>query len=240
LRFRLFGIPVTVKLWFWLTILMLSGAADDASVLIWVAVCFVSILLHELGHVAAYRLFGGDGEIVLYTWGGLAIGSGRWRTALQQVVVSLAGPFAGFLLAGLTWFIATQTGACVVFGVHVLLPTLNAVPKSFDGYAMSSSRWYALLNDLLWVNFYWGLINLLPVYPLDGGQAARAIFEHRRGSAGLRRSLIASAIVAAAVALFALASHSIYLLIMFAALTISSLQSLEGSRPWTKRMNPTW
>jgi Zn-dependent protease len=37
------------------------------------------------------------------------------------------------------------------------------------------SNWYVLLNDLLFVNFDWGLVNLLPVYPLDGGHAARAV-----------------------------------------------------------------
>jgi membrane-associated protease RseP (regulator of RpoE activity) len=88
-----------------------------------------------------------------------------------------------------------------------------------------------LLNDLLWVNFYWGVMNLLPVYPLDGGQAARALFEHRGGSRGRRRSLVVSAIVAAAVALLGLAEQNYYLLLLFGMLAVSSVQALESVSP---------
>jgi membrane-associated protease RseP (regulator of RpoE activity) len=236
-NFRLFGVPVHVKIWFWLSMLMLSGGADDASVLIWVAVFFVSILLHEFGHVAAQSLFGERSEVVLYTWGGLAFGDGRARTPFSQFVISLAGPFFGFGLAGLTILVAVKSGAAVHFGFHMFLPTLSAWPKSMVGYTMSQYRWLTVLNDLLWVNFYWGLVNLLPVYPLDGGQAARAIFEQRDYFHGLRRSLIFSAIVAGGVALFALANRSIYLVIMFGVLAVYSLQSIETARP---RMSGTY
>jgi membrane-associated protease RseP (regulator of RpoE activity) len=234
-NFRIFGIPVHVKVWFWAAIVLLSGFEDDASVIIWVVVCFLSILVHEMGHVAAYRLFGGDGEIVLYAFGGLAVGTGRWRTATEQAVVSLAGPLAGFCLAGLIWWAATQTGSQVVFGFHLFLPTLHAMPRAMDNFTQGSYRWYIVLNDLLLVNFYWGLVNLLPVYPLDGGQAARAVFENRGGKSGLRLSLMLSVAVAAAAALLALANRSLYLLIFFLILAIASMQSLERAGGWSWR-----
>ena len=100
LRFGLFGIPVRVLPWFWLTTFFTGASNDTGLVLIWIAVVFVSILIHELGHVLAYRAFGTKGEILLYGWGGLAVPlRGRAWNTFQQVVVSAAGPMAGFCLA---------------------------------------------------------------------------------------------------------------------------------------------
>ncbi|HEX4607162.1 MAG TPA: hypothetical protein VH092_03070, partial [Urbifossiella sp.] len=63
----------------------------------WIAISFVSFLVHELGHAAAFRAYGVGSHVVLYSLGGLAVPwddlRGRWR----RVVVSLAGPGAGFV-----------------------------------------------------------------------------------------------------------------------------------------------
>src|ERR1700678_3725363 len=96
-HFRLGGIPVSVHPLFWLTTVIMGGNRNNPGMLlIWVAVCFVSILLHEIGHVLAYRAFGETGGVLLYSWGGLAIPDRAVRrTALAQVLISLAGPLAG-------------------------------------------------------------------------------------------------------------------------------------------------
>src|SRR5207302_5403914 len=59
--------------------------------LIWIACTFVSILIHELGHVFMGRLFGSHGHIVLYSFGGLAIGSSALRSRWQRIAVYFAG-----------------------------------------------------------------------------------------------------------------------------------------------------
>jgi membrane-associated protease RseP (regulator of RpoE activity) len=87
------------------------------------------------------------------------------------------------------------------------------------------------LNDLLWVNFYWGLVNLLPVYPLDGGHASRAVFEQCDPFHGRRNSLILSACVAATLGLFGLVEQHWYMALMFGILMASSLQALEKVTP---------
>src|SRR5580700_9720501 len=71
--FWLFGTRVRVKPWFWITLLLLGANRSVSGTAIWVAVCFVSILLHEMGHVFAFRFFRRDAEVVLYGFGGLAI-----------------------------------------------------------------------------------------------------------------------------------------------------------------------
>jgi membrane-associated protease RseP (regulator of RpoE activity) len=92
--------------------------------------------------------------------------------------------------------------------------------------------WYALLNDLLWVNFYWGLVNLLPVFPLDGGHAAQAVLEQHDPYRGRRKALMLSAAVAGVMAALGAVERNLYMLLAFVVLAVSSLQALEetGSR----------
>src|SRR5690349_4147218 len=104
LHFRIFGFPVRVHPYFWVVTLLLSlggGAADPLNTLSWVAVAFVSILLHELGHASLQRFYGGHPWITLYGLGGLASCNDGPRTPWRRIAILLAGPGAGFLLAAL-------------------------------------------------------------------------------------------------------------------------------------------
>jgi stage IV sporulation protein FB len=228
--FRLFGVDVHVKLWFWFAILILCGDREPGAAGIWIAVCFGSILLHEFGHVLAFRLFGTPADVILYAWGGLAVPHCDLCGTLARFVVALAGPSAGFLLAAIALWATGFGGGSIHLDWHFGLPALYALPPvaSAAGFRSYPYHWYVLLNDLLFVNFYWGLINLLPVYPLDGGHAARAVFEHRNPFNGRRQSLILSAVVAGAFALVGVAERSLYLVVIFAIMAVSSLQSLES------------
>jgi Zn-dependent protease len=214
-----------VKIWFWVAVLVVCGEQDLGRMAVWVAVCFGSILLHELGHVGAFRLFRERAEVVLYGWGGMAIPRRGVSGPFPRMVVALAGPFAGFFLAAVTVLAATASGASLHLGFHMLLPAIAVLPRAGE-----YSRWYVLLNDLLWVNFYWGLINLLPIYPLDGGHAAQAIFEQADPNDGTRKSLILSAALAGAVTVFGIMEHSFYLVLMFVIMAVSSLQMLDKLR----------
>jgi Zn-dependent protease len=184
LNFGLFGFRVRIHPYFWLcTVLfnlhLLQGEHPEL-LFIWIAVAFVSILLHELGHAIAYRLFGSNAHIVLYAFGGLAISYTVLRSRFQRIIVSLAGPFAGFILAGLLYGSDRLTGWSIQHGPHIA---------------------YIYLS-LLFVNFFWGLLNLLPVFPLDGGQIARELCEWRWRGRGERISLQISVWVAAAITIY--------------------------------------
>ena len=191
LRFRFLAFPVRVHPFFWIGALLLGANTLDLGpeyLAIWVAVVFVSILVHELGHALAFRRFGADAGIVLYAFGGLAIPtheiSGRWR----RILVALAGPIAGFVLAG------------IVYGSNEAL-----------GWGQSDDRrmpngpvvWF-LYRQLVWVNVVWGVFNLLPVYPLDGGHVSRELCGMRWGTRGRRVSLKISFAVALAVVAYSL------------------------------------
>jgi Zn-dependent protease len=184
LNFRVFGIDVRVHPMFWLVSVIMGWNAIDRGfefLLIWIICVFVSILIHELGHVFAGMLFGSHGHIVLYSFGGLAVGSSALRRRWQRIAVYFAGPLAGFLLAGLTVLIK-----------HRLHPADMSLALRFTfGY-------------LWWINLFWGLINLLPVWPLDGGQISRDFLEGVQPNEGRRISLGISLAVAGFLALIAL------------------------------------
>ena len=65
-----------VSPWFWVITVLLGlntdGQTPPLELIIWIAVVFVSILVHELGHAFTQRHFGGQPWITLYGMGGLA------------------------------------------------------------------------------------------------------------------------------------------------------------------------
>jgi hypothetical protein len=182
LSWRMFGIHVRVHPLFWLIACLLGAPyleAHNASLLlIWVACVFVSVLVHELGHVITGRIFGSQGHILLYSFGGLAIGSTELRSRWQRIAVLFAGPGAGFLLYGL-----------VLLAEVSLFPSVEGrEPRFYVGMA---------LRMLLTINLFWGLINLLPIYPLDGGQISMELFTAASARNGARLALSLSIAVAA-------------------------------------------
>ena len=161
LRFSLARTPVRVSVWFWIIMAVLGyGVAAFSpgnvwvNLLIWVACGFVSILVHEMGHVLAYRVFGSVAGVTLHGFGGYAQASFPPPQAWQRMLVSLAGPVAGFALAGLVW------AAVLALGANNLTP-----PE----YAANA------LLFLLLMNVFWNVFNLIPIRPLDGGNVLREV-----------------------------------------------------------------
>lgn len=186
LRFRLFGTPVRVHPFFWLFTALLgwsyverpeisdNGMLDLA---IWILACFLSILLHEFGHVWMGKAFGSEGHIVLHSMGGLAIGSNNLTRGWQRVLVSAAGP-----------------------GIQLLLWGGLKAMRQFGFRPDPGTPLWLLVDILLDVNWYWPLLNLLPIWPLDGGQITMEIcagISRRKGAlVALWISLVVSAVLA--------------------------------------------
>jgi stage IV sporulation protein FB len=233
LHFRLLGIPVRVHPFFWVTTVFLgmgSKDADPVDILVWVAVVFVSILVHEFGHATMQRRYGGHPRVTLYGLGGLASCDDCDRSPRRQILILLAGPFAGFFLAGMVVAILKALG-------HFNGFVLDWVPIRWTPFDL---RYYfendklALVDLIIWdllvANILWGLINLLPVYPLDGGQISRELFTLGSPRAGIIQSLQLSAGVAVLVALYALSRSSIYTCAMFGILAYNNFQTLRMYR----------
>lgn len=181
IRFSLFGIPVEVQPFFWVVTALLGGAinADSKGAVIamalFVAAAFISILIHELGHALTGRkLGGGHAKIVLTTFGGLAYNQGGRFNRQQRFWMIAAGPGAGFafLIVILAVLALVFNGPDVMaFASQVLFGM--QLPFNSDNllnFLIERPYIHILLRHLLWINFWWGVINLLPVMPLDGGQ----------------------------------------------------------------------
>ena len=231
LNFTLAGIPVRVHPLFWLLVIFFGSATGSLlQTVIWVAVVFISILIHELGHSLAMRMYGQDSFIVLYMMGGLAVPqSARWGgrgndESTQQIVISLAGPVAGFLLAILVIAIVIVLGGSVSFGW-----LLGFIPIPYASLPIGGLIGNSIVGALLWVNVFWGLINLIPVYPLDGGKVSRELFLKADPWHGIRKSLWVSTITGAIVALAGLIFlSSIWIAFLFGILAFQSYQTIQG------------
>jgi len=106
LRFRLGSFPVSVYPSFLIAAALLGYVWMEGwqSLLIWIAVVFVSVLVHELGHAVVALTFGGRPEIRLEGFGGVTFPRlPQPPPAWKQVVLSVAGPVAGLGLGVAAW-----------------------------------------------------------------------------------------------------------------------------------------
>ena len=148
IAFNLFGFPVVVRpgFLFIAAVLLLFGLEGQWAA--WkivgtILVYFVSILVHELGHAVTCRILGVSVEGI--TVGGFGGEVRHGRASLgRALAISLAGPFAGIALG--------------IFGLLLYSIVQNAYAED-------------LLVVLIGVNFLWSFFNLLPIFPMDGGQA---------------------------------------------------------------------
>ena len=179
LRFRLFGFPVTVEPWHWLILafcserlLQLNDRETLLEILLFIVAGFLSILIHELGHALVMRRFGcRQVAIVLHAMGGVAISQGGRFSRGQDILVSLAGP-------------ALQA-TCGIAVLFLMAPGKGTWPPILD----------LLLLNFVYVSLFWAMLNLIPVYPLDGGQILKGALGPRRIQLTLRISIALAVII---------------------------------------------
>lgn len=214
LRFSIFGIPVRVHPMFWLIAALMGWVEGRPDlIVVWIACVFISIFIHELGHAVTAKAFGWPPEILLYHFGGLAsFHPGSGYTSAKSIAISFAGPGAGFVFyvfvrALREWLLRTGTnpGELAIFAIY----------------------------QLEWINLWWGLINLLPVLPLDGGQICREVCMSWRLRYGLEWALKISIAVSGLVAFYFFSNHDQYGLypgLLFGALCFHNVQTYQSDR----------
>jgi Zn-dependent protease len=158
--FRFAGIDVFLHWsWFLVAAYEMGGRASDYSSVTWnlleYLALFAIVTMHEFGHALACRSVGGRAnQIVLWPLGGVAYvdppprpGATLWSIA--------AGPLVNVVLVP-------------------VLTVLGVLSRS-SGLAASAPNLHALLRWLWIINFILLIFNMLPVYPLDGGQILRSL-----------------------------------------------------------------
>jgi Zn-dependent protease len=174
--FRLAGVDVFLHWsWFLVAAFEISGRAGTYSSAGWNVLeylaLFLIVTLHEYGHALACRQVGGTAnQIVLWPMGGVAYvdppprpGAALWSIA--------AGPLVNV----------------------ALLPLLSAAGwlSRWSGWAQAMPNAHALLRAVWFINLGLLMFNILPIYPLDGGQILRSLLWFPLGRA---RSLIVATI----------------------------------------------
>lgn len=230
LAFAIAGIPVRVDATFWIVMGLFGfqrasvrGGLDVTLLVEWVAMVFVGILVHELGHAVSFRSFGRRPNVTLYGMGGLTMAAGP-LTPGKRLVTTLAGPGVGFALGGLA--LALQRG-----GIWSL-PRFDGVPLgelmrlSLSAPFVADGLAETVFLDLLFINIGWGLLNLIPLHPLDGGQSLQAILELAGVRAAARITSMIGVVIAAAAGVWALQVGSLFLLLIMVFLGLANVRRL--------------
>ena len=130
---------------------------------------FGCVLLHEFGHALTAKRYGiHTQDITLLPIGGIARLERLPENPRQELWVTLAGPAVNVVIALVLFVI-------LWFAYH--LNDFFQV-KPFDG---------SFLLQLMWVNVFLGIFNLLPAFPMDGGRILRALLSMRLGRAKATR-----------------------------------------------------
>ena len=214
--FRLAGITVFLHWsWFVVALLELQLRRDKYDSLAWNVAEYLTlfgiVLLHEFGHALACRQVGGKSErIVLWPMGGVAFVNPPPRPgALLWSIV--AGPLVNVLLVPVT------IGLC-------------ALASSVSG-PLPHGQFYTFCHAVAIINIVLLVFNLLPIYPLDGGQILYALLWFVLGRArGLMVSCVLGLLGAAGVFLLALDWQSIWLIAIAAFLGFQALNGLKYAR----------
>jgi Zn-dependent protease len=240
LRFRLLGIPVRVHPFFWVMAAVLGFGLNDRNVpmvVVWVACVFVSILVHEYGHALMARNFGSSPSIVLWGMGGLCYSQAERQSLLQRLAVVLSGPAAGLSLYVLVMFITSA-----MFGVtahenlsvsQFFVPGLVGSPDDWFSVRakFGAVSYFETYGFLIQINLLWSLFNLLPIWPLDGGQATQILLSLHDPARGPRWGHIVSLLCAGGLAIVVLAmgasAFNALFLAYFAMMNYQMLQTLH-------------
>ncbi len=180
------GIPICVHWSFiFVVIWVFLGAYSQKSGINWslfkinalsVITLFSIVIFHELGHALMAQYVNiTTKKIVLLPMGGVAILENKSLSPKKDLLISLAGPIANFILA-------------LLFVPFLLLFPMDVVHQMFE-FLIHPRNPLVLVNNLapfhwfvflfITVNLSIGLFNLIPALPLDGGRALKAILSFK-------------------------------------------------------------
>lgn len=251
LRFSFFGFSTRIAWTFWLAAVVLgydlargidrmfAGTSPGVLplLLIWAACIMLSILIHELGHTIAFRWYGIEASILLYHFGGLAIpygvrSGGRSFSRLrpgEELIIAAAGPAfqigSAVLLCALVWALDYRVSA-----FYFMPGPLADLGGEIGNQQIDGAAAFAVVNFYVLPSILWGLLNLLPVLPLDGGRIAQSTIAI--GGGDPRQAYWLGVIASAVIALYAFQSGQMFLGIFFVWMGIDNYQAANPNNTW--------
>lgn len=152
-------------IWIWAAYYQSGGAQAAWEGVLFVALLFACVMLHELGHAfAAHRYGVKTPDITLWPFGGIASLERIPEKPSEELVVALAGPAVNVIIAIVLFL---YLGATV---------NMNELAKIEDPGT-------SMLVKLAGANVFLVVFNLIPAFPMDGGRILRALLAMRMGHA---------------------------------------------------------
>lgn len=156
--------------WIWAAYYRSGGASAAWEGVLFVALLFACVLLHELGHVFAARRYGvKTPDITLWPFGGIANLERIPENPAQELVVAIAGPLVNVVIA--------------LVLLVILSATLGGTDLTADSLAKIEDPRTSILVKLAGANIFLVVFNLIPAFPMDGGRVLRALLAMRMGHA---------------------------------------------------------
>lgn len=174
------GIPIRVHATFLLILLwaayigLANGAGNDPIrdalfMVIFVALLFLCVILHELGHSLVAQLFGVKvQDITLWPVGGMARIANMPQKPFQEFLITAAGPLTNLLLA-----LGLGALALIWIGPQTLADMLSDTLRT--GRLNTAMDAQTLLLLLAANNVILAVFNLAPAFPMDGGRLLRSL-----------------------------------------------------------------
>ncbi|MFG1373114.1 site-2 protease family protein [Xanthobacter oligotrophicus] len=154
--------------WIWAAYYRSGGSSAAWEGVLFVALLFACVLLHELGHVFAARRYGvKTPDITLWPFGGIANLERIPEKPSQELVVAIAGPLVNVVIA--------------LVLLVILSATLGGTDLTADSLAKIEDPRTSILVKLAGANIFLVVFNLIPAFPMDGGRALRALLAMRIG-----------------------------------------------------------
>jgi Zn-dependent protease len=166
---RIFDIDVHVHILFllWIGYNLITAGSSWQIQLAFLAMLFGTVFVHELGHCFGARSVGGSAHnILMWPLGGLAYAQAPMRPWPQFVTVA-AGPFVNVIFCLLS--------AAALIAATGSLGVVSPNPFRPVHYGYLSAEWQLYVALFYNINLILLAFNLLPIFPLDGGQIFRTI-----------------------------------------------------------------
>lgn len=226
IRLSLFGIPVSIQPAVLLMLGLLGWGLAEETAPLWLCVTlfavagFICLLSHEMGHALVGRMLGGGHPRVVVSWlGGDCCNADGVFTRMQGVVMTAAGPLFTLLEAGVAaLYLCLLCGDVQEGGQLAYAAIFGCVSPAYLEIYSPAAVLFACY--MVQIGFWWAVLNLLPIFPLDGGQIMHGLM------ASPRRMHMISLVVALCGIVFSLALGFLLMAVFLAFLAYLNYRCL--------------
>ncbi|MEZ6065456.1 MAG: DUF6576 domain-containing protein [Planctomycetaceae bacterium] len=182
-----FAVQVRMSIWFPLVLLFFASRLGWRLGVVCTALLLVIVLIHEFAHIFMARRTGGDGrEVLIWPLGGLAY-TRLGHSFQSRFWTPAAGPLSNLVICLLTLPAVLQANFAWYTALNpVMLPIADIGPNVLRDVGI-------LTFSLSWVLL---LVNLVPAFPLDGGQMLLAVLSRGGDAQGALRLSIQAGFIA--------------------------------------------